>query len=569
MVNLESHQDINAQIRSVNLGVNLKEHGARYILRLKEGKVLPQTVIDDVVQETTLLTNHVANVIRERIKSRYEKNCAEVGENPDFVRNLLEDDALFQCDVFEGLQTGNDQKKFFRENFGFVQPTAVPLTSKQIWKKRSRRFQNKTSFGYTIDFNTTLRRLLNNNEFAKDFFRDKETDENFHDLCDGDIFKNHPTFKRHPNAAQIILYYDDVTLTNPLSSKVHKVGFFYSVLSNTSIKLRSYLPVIQLVAVAKTSDIRTPDNLEKILSNFIDSTVELDSEDGLIVNENLNIHGALLAFVGDTLASNFIGGFKESVGGAFRKCRYCMASKDDIQNFFLEESFQRRTLTEHLNHCRQAISAFWSKQFGVTHLSCLQKCPHFDVTSMLPFDAMHVILEGGLPYELNLFLFYCILDKKFFTVEQFNNRLEGFPYSYLNVASKPSPLRKSHLTKRKKNALSKQNASQCWLLCRMLPFLIDDLIPHDDPMWQCMLMHLDIANHLLQREFSGLDLHVLTENISAHHEKFKNLYPDESITPKLHYYIHLPTTIRNYGPLLNIWCIRFEAKHRKFKRADK
>ena len=41
--------------------------------------------------------------------------------------------------------------------------------------------------------------------------------------------------------------------------------------------------------------------------------------------------GTLLAFVGDTPAVNLVGGFKEGVGMAMRKCRHCMATHDQIQ----------------------------------------------------------------------------------------------------------------------------------------------------------------------------------------------------------------------------------------------
>ena len=45
-----------------------------------------------------------------------------------------------------------------------------------------------------------------------------------------------------------------------------------------------------------------------------------------------NIHGCLVAFVGDTPAVNMVGGFKEGVGVAFRKCRQCMATYDQVQS---------------------------------------------------------------------------------------------------------------------------------------------------------------------------------------------------------------------------------------------
>ena len=46
------------------------------------------------------------------------------------------------------------------------------------------------------------------------------------DYCDGSDFKIHPLFSSHKNALQILLYYDEVEVCNPLGTKVkiHKLG---------------------------------------------------------------------------------------------------------------------------------------------------------------------------------------------------------------------------------------------------------------------------------------------------------------------------------------------------------
>ena len=46
------------------------------------------------------------------------------------------------------------------------------------------------------------------------------------DFCDGSRFPNHPLYAGNPNSIQLILYYDDVELCNPLGSKrsIHKLG---------------------------------------------------------------------------------------------------------------------------------------------------------------------------------------------------------------------------------------------------------------------------------------------------------------------------------------------------------
>ena len=49
------------------------------------------------------------------------------------------------------------------------------------------------------------------------------------DVCDGDLFADHPVFQGNEKALQIIGYFDEVTLTNPIGSraKKHKIGMAY------------------------------------------------------------------------------------------------------------------------------------------------------------------------------------------------------------------------------------------------------------------------------------------------------------------------------------------------------
>jgi hypothetical protein len=46
------------------------------------------------------------------------------------------------------------------------------------------------------------------------------------DFCDGEAFRNHPLFSVDPTALQILLYYDEIEIVNPLGSKTskHKLG---------------------------------------------------------------------------------------------------------------------------------------------------------------------------------------------------------------------------------------------------------------------------------------------------------------------------------------------------------
>ena len=52
------------------------------------------------------------------------------------------------------------------------------------------------------------------------------TNGQLEDFCDGSYCKSHALFSSRINALQIIFYYDDVEICNPLGSKrtIHKIG---------------------------------------------------------------------------------------------------------------------------------------------------------------------------------------------------------------------------------------------------------------------------------------------------------------------------------------------------------
>lgn len=54
----------------------------------------------------------------------------------------------------------------------------------------------------------------------------QRNDELIKDYCDGSQFREHPLFSQDKRHLQIVLYYDDVEVCNPLGSRVkkHKLG---------------------------------------------------------------------------------------------------------------------------------------------------------------------------------------------------------------------------------------------------------------------------------------------------------------------------------------------------------
>lgn len=79
-----------------------------------------------------------------------------------------------------------------------------------------------------------------------------------------------------------------------------------------------------------------------------------------------------------------------------------------------------------------------------------------------------------------------------------------------------------------------------WLLARILPLSIGDLVPEDDERWLNFLRMLDIVDILFCPRITEDDAAYLASLISDHHEEFCYLYPSWSVIPKMHFMVHMP-----------------------------
>lgn len=126
------------------------------------------------------------------------------------------------------------------------------------------------------------------------------------------------------------------------------------------------------------------------------------------------------------------------------------------------------------------------------------------------------------------------------------------------------------------------SASQMWLLSRLLPLMVGDCVPEDDSHWICYINILRILCIATAFEITQDAVAVLQMLIEDYLRQFNALYPG-TITPKMHYLLHLPRQIQLYnylncelnfmylescrfGPLRHQWCMRLEAKNHYLKR---
>ena len=377
------------------------------------------------------------------------------------------------------------------------------------------------------------------------------------------MVNEHELFSVDPHSLKIILYYDDLEITNEKTRRKHKLAMFYYQLANIYPAYRSKLKSIHLIAIVETKYLKKY-VVDMILKPFIHELNVLGEDHGYnfrINGGNICLRGALLAVLADTPASQFLGAFKESVGGAKRKCRHCTADFESMQTLFTEEDFAPRSKEireyqlEQL-HNNPELYNHYSKEYGVVKRSILMDAPYFNVTKQLPQDIMHVILEGALSRAL-FFVINWFIDSSVFT--ELNDFVQNFPYGYTELKDKLVVISNEDLANPSNNL--GQTAAQSWLLSRVVAFLVSHLPMSFQMFGRSYKLCWKLLQFAVQRAFLKCYLKGL---VKEHLQAFKNCF-DENITPKQHYLVHLPSQIFMFGSTVRAWAMRFEAKHQQFK----
>lgn len=438
-----------------------------------------------------------------------------------------------------------------------------------------RRIKEKSDCFYYIPIIETLTVLVNNEKIREEVLKEPQyrNDGKLGDFTDGALFSNHEIFSSDAQALQIILYYDDCDLCNSAGSRVtkHKIAFFYFTLGNFRHEVRSKLDAIFLLAVVKTSHLKKY-GFDEVLKPFLNDLKKL--EDGYfftVNNRTIPITGAVSVFCGDTPASNLAGGFKEGVSFAMKCCRHCEANQNDIQNIVHEEDCVLRTEArlegqyERMEN-NPALAKHYSVNYGLDRRSILSKFPGFKITEQLPQDLMHILLEGAIPYVVKCMLQYYIANG-LITVDLINSRLMEFQYGYSQVKDKPEPINPDSLTEKPGKHIAK-DAAKMWMLFRILPFILHDIIGEGHKPFQVFELLMKISSLLLAPVLSCETVSLLQRMTAQFLTDFKDVF-NKQLTPKMHYLIHCPRLILLCGPLVRVWNMRFEAKHKDFKRIAK
>jgi hypothetical protein len=467
---------------------------------------------------------------------------------------------------------------------------------------------------------------------------------------DGALFKTLPPDLQ--GAIRVNIYVDDLEVLQALSSQagVYKIAGMYFGIQNLPTELNSLLNYIFVTALSHADDAKHKEVWGKFLSDM--KKLETEGFDIVVDGVLRNFKAVLVAQIGDTLAAHEVLGFVPPSCNIF--CRFCYINRKDMWADG-KKIGEPRTPERHAEDIRGSNNVVVVKATGVRGPPLLDGLRFFHcVRSSVP-DIFHDLNQGVCKMEVKLALREYVCKKKYLTVEELCSRIRRFNYGMVDKKNRPSAKFTFKYLNEIKSYNLHQTGAQMWLLVRIFPFLLGDLVPKGDKLFRLICLLNEIMTILFAHSVCEYDLQMLDQRIHEHHTLFQEIFPgvpvetsmaaqqdemqaqvelensfvspddpeeqvvehneeelelfeeefaDEEAVPhdediqvinqaeacnistgtgestakavkkkpkvirminKHHHMLHYVNFIRNYGPLILYWCIRYEAKHYFFK----
>ncbi|KAI3363583.1 hypothetical protein L3Q82_001177 [Scortum barcoo] len=137
-----------------------------------------------------------------------------------------------------------------------------------------------------------------------------------------------------------------------------------------------------------------------------------------------------------------------------------------------------------------------------------------------------------------------------------------FPFENADKVDRPQPIPKNFFRRKTIGGNGHENLT----LIRLLSTIIGMMVPEEDKALEILLDLKDLVELVLSPVFTEDVIQYLSMKISDHRQLLQEVFPDVKLRPKHHYIEHYPQMIRRFGPLVHFWTIRFEGKHKVFKK---
>ena len=554
--NEEPHQ---AEAAELDTGTIVMK-SAQFLCQLRSKSSITATTVSLVQQACADLVSDVVDCIRNKVQVLATDLGVDEGNNSlqdlnASLNNLQE--------PFSEVNTDYKLKQFFKRSEYFVEPKSVDLPGeeyRQITDQETgvvRQIPFTKNFQY-VPLRPLLKMVLSRPGVMEAIMQQQQRQNNdgiLQDFSDGALFKRYNAYR---DKILILLYQDDVELANPLGSRKHKIGLIYMTVKSLPSKFNSAMSQIYLVAAYDMNDSKVY-GIDAILRPIIDDLKSLE-EDGLNIETRVfsgNVGIAVAQVVGDNLGVHGLLGFVESFSANF-PCRRCKMPKEDIRM----QCVENQALLRNEDNYREDIATNDVSRTGIRRQSIFNELGVFHVTRNFAPDIMHDLLEGVCMWDMKLVINELVHNGAF-TLDTFNGRITSYDYGFADISNKPSCFTDKDI--RSPFTAASQTASQMWCLMRHFCLMMGDCVEEGNEYWEVILALLQCMDIIFSPSNTIEETYYLKHLIRDHHEMYAETLGAQ-LKPKHHFMLHYPKAIREIGPLVQFWAMRFEGKHQYFKQ---
>lgn len=531
-----------------NVVSNYKKHAASFILNLKENHMLPDCLIECLTSELDFFVQFT----EEHYRSSIQKGLVELGANAldsETFSSLLGEDTQFELHKLN-LNTKFKFKKFIEQNFPYVAP------KKYLLSPHSK--ESKYTYVPITDIIKTVFPKPGFQEIINKYQHQTHHPDALYGTCDGSISKNSDDDSLQ---LKIQLYVDEFELCNPIGAKrgKHKLTAAYFTIGNVPLRYRNQ-DMIFLCLLVPHRSLKLFDPLyQEVFQPLLDDLHTL--HEGININVNgkdQKITAVLELIMGDNLSSHAIAGFQTNFNSG-SICRYCSIKYSNFRDTLTIAQLRPRTNEIYENEIKYIdVDKADAALYGLKHKCAFSKLGYFKVPDSFPPDIMHDCLEGVIPLTVYLVL-KSLHSQKLITIDGLNSHLCQLS---IPTSDKPNFFKDTFFSTGKIVG----SASQKLELFLILPQLVNLNLVSESEAWDVYLTLRACMDYILSPVIEKEFLPHLGGLIESYIYKFKEAFGSELLIPKHHYMMHIPSLILKFGPLRNLWCMSFEAKHQYFKR---
>jgi hypothetical protein len=539
---------------SSQLRAQLRHNLSSLFLKMQTVLHVSDMATQEIVEHLSQIFSLSQPLIRDTVKETLQRHDISITEATlnDLVNEVMNTNIFVSATTKgEEMSTKKRRKTFVEKNFPVVKPVQYELEP-----------------GCRVAYVPILQVIQEMFKHTDILERIKETKVSqkghYTSHQDGLYFQKNNLLSSLELSLPILLYIDDIEIANPLgtSRKIHKLCSVYWVLADLPLKYRSALHVIQLAAICKVPDVQKY-GYKTVLRPLLQDLCTLEQDGVFIESLGQSVQGTVLCVVSDNLAAHALAGFMQSFR-AGHICRFCNATRDQILSHEVGDGeFCLRTKASHDRNLLTVMQGDQSHSVVGVKGDCVlnESLQHFHTTTGFPPDILHDLFEGIVPVELAL----CIQEMirlKYLTLEGLNRKIMLFQYENSDKVNRSRPISKTFARKRSIGGNGHENST----LLRLLPLMIGHTVPDGDGAWTILMDLKDIVELVLSPTFDDESIDYLKTKIQDHRRLLQEVFPEFRLLPKHHYLEHYPDLIRCFGPLVHLWTMRFEGKHRFFKR---